>query len=113
MAGLEAEDIKVLNVDGTPHVVNDLPEGVQRMVEIYNNWRQEEIDAKMEVMKVEGAMRNLSGEIIQAVREHLTPVGEDTSEVPVVPAVMEAPAVGAMPTSDMDVVANAENTSDV
>ena len=113
MAGLVAEEIKVLNVDGTPHVVNDLPENIQRMVEIYNKWRQDEIDAKLEVMKIEGGMRNLSGEIIQTVRSHLNPAEAAPAEVPAVPAVSAAPEVGPAPTSELDPVAVVEDSTDV
>ena len=100
---IEAEEIKVLNVDGTPHVVADLPDNVKRMVDIYNTWRQNEIEAKLEVMKVEGAMRNLSNEIILAVRAHLeaqqAEAAPAAAEPPAVPPVAAAPEVAAAPAS--------------
>ena len=112
---IEAEDIKVLNVDGTPHVVADLPDNIKRLVDIYNTWRQDEINAKMEVMKVEGAMRNISNEIILAVRAHMAPAEEAAPEAaapPSVPPVAAAPAPAEMPASELDGV-DAEDATDV
>ena len=110
---LKAEEIKILNVDGTPHVVADLPDNVQRMVEIYNHWRQEEMDAKLELMRTESAMRHLSNEIIQSVRVHLAPPEEAAAEAPAAPVVQAAPEVVGTPTSELDEVVATEGTPDV
>lgn len=65
---MKLEPISILTIDGVPHVVKELPETVQQLVAIYNDWRQEESDAKMEMLKCQAAIRDLSNEISSIIR---------------------------------------------
>jgi len=64
-----AEEIKVLTIDGNTYVVSELPDNVQRLVQVYNQWRQEQVEPRVTVMKLDLALRALSVDIVNALRE--------------------------------------------
>jgi len=63
------EDVKVINVDGTPYVVDECSDSVKRLVTYYNNWRRDEYAANEKALMVSAALRELSREIIVAIRK--------------------------------------------
>ena len=67
----EVEDIKVVNVDGTPYQVSDMSEIVQELVIYYNQWRKEEFEAKSELFKLQAAMRDMSREIVGTIKKEV------------------------------------------
>jgi hypothetical protein len=66
------EPITILNIDGKPVVVAELSEEIQNAVELYNHFREEEVVARAELRKVQGAVFALSQEIVMAARKTLT-----------------------------------------
>jgi hypothetical protein len=79
----KVEDIKVLNIDGTPYAVDGMSDEVKAMVEIFNEWAQDEADARNRLMQVSAAKNDLSRQIILQVRkekEEAEAVEEDTAE---------------------------------
>lgn len=68
MSVTKVEPLKVINIDDVPYAVDDLSQDVQDRVEIYNSWRQEHADQRMELLKTENAMNNISREIISLIR---------------------------------------------
>ena len=63
------EDIKVINVDGTPVAVDELSAESQNLVEIYNVFRRDELTAKHELIKVQSALRDVQREIIASIKK--------------------------------------------
>lgn len=66
----KAEEIKILNVDGVPRAVDQLPEQVKRLVETYNEWNQKQTDLEDQLQMVRSAKNDLSRQIISTLREH-------------------------------------------
>jgi len=69
---MKAEDIKVLNVDDVPYAVDQLPEDIKELIDIFNMWNRDEVDARLALMKVQAAKRDLSRSIIDKVRKMKT-----------------------------------------
>jgi len=65
----KVEDIKVLNIDGTPYAVDGMSNEVKAMVEIFNEWAQDEADARGRLMQISAAKNDLSRQIILQVRK--------------------------------------------
>ncbi len=66
---LNVEPIKVLNVDGETFEVASMSENVQRLVEYYNDWRENEAKHRSALLMTQAGMRDLSREIIGAIRK--------------------------------------------
>lgn len=64
-------DITVLNIDEKPYAVESLPEEVQALVGIFNEWSHKEADVRDELTRFQAAKETLSRQIIGKVREHL------------------------------------------
>jgi hypothetical protein len=65
----QVEDIKVLNVDGTPYAVDGMSDEVKGMVDIFNGWSRKEADAIDELTLIRAAKNDLSRQIILQVRK--------------------------------------------
>ena len=65
---MKVEPITIINVDDVPYAVSDMSDDVKRLVEFYNEWRQEESDEKSKLLMVQAAQRDLSREIIATIR---------------------------------------------
>ena len=63
------EPITIINVDNVPHAVSDMSDTVKRLVQIYNEWRDDEEETKSELLKVQAAMRDLSREIVVTIKK--------------------------------------------
>lgn len=66
---LKAEEIKVLNVDGEQYLVEAQPPLIKEKVAIYNKWAQEEIDLKVDLLRVQFAKTQIGQEIVQLIQK--------------------------------------------
>lgn len=66
---LKAEEIKVLNVDGEQYLVEAQTPLVKEKVAIYNKWAQDEIDLKVDLLKVQFAKTQIGQEIVQLIQK--------------------------------------------
>lgn len=64
----KVEPIKVLTVDEVPMNVAELSENVKQLVTIFDDWNQQESDARSNLMMVSAAKDSLSRQIIQQIR---------------------------------------------
>lgn len=64
----KAVDIAELNIDEVKYKVEDLPEDVQGLIRIYNEWNQKEVDFRDEIVIMQAAKETLSRQIIDKVR---------------------------------------------
>ena len=80
MSSLQVEELKVLNIDGKPIEVSSLSENVQKLVDIYNHFRQNEADAKIEMIKIQAAMRDISREIVTSIKAEEEAAAEESVE---------------------------------
>ena len=62
---------KTLTIDNVEHELANFSPTVQRLVEINTQWRDELAAARLEVAKVEAALRQLEAELTQAVLKEL------------------------------------------
>jgi len=74
-------DITVLNIDEVPYAVDLLPEEVQGLVEIYNDWNRKEADVRDELTRFQAAKETLSHQIITKVRNHIAETTKEEVEV--------------------------------
>lgn len=65
---MKHEDIKVINVDNIPFVVDDLPSDIKSLVELFNDWRKVGTEHRSKHMMAEAALRDLQREIVTAIR---------------------------------------------
>lgn len=65
---VEVEKIETITVDGAVYQVEDLSAEIQNLVAIYSQWRADAEQARLDHLKVNAALRELSREIGQAVR---------------------------------------------
>ena len=63
------EPITIINVDEVPYAVSDMSETVKRLVSVYNDWRDEEVEAQQKLLQVQAAMRDLSREIVLSIKQ--------------------------------------------
>lgn len=68
---MKAEEIKILNIDGQPHVVEMMSDKIKRLVAMFNEWSQHEVDANDKLVQIQCAKQELSRQIINAVREEV------------------------------------------
>ncbi len=71
------DTIKKLTIDETEYQVDQLPQHIQRMVNLYNDWNKEEQAMVAEHTKIKLAKTELSRQIINEVRKV---VGEENKE---------------------------------
>ncbi len=71
------DTIKKLTIDETEYQVDQLPEHIQRMVNLYNDWNKEEQAMVAEHTKIKLAKTELSRQIINEVRKV---VGEESKQ---------------------------------
>jgi hypothetical protein len=64
----KVEPLRIINIDDTPIAVDELSDEIKQRVDIYNVWRQDHADLRLDILKIENAMNNVSREIISLVR---------------------------------------------
>lgn len=62
------QDVPMLNVDGVNFPISSLPEDIKDLISIYQNWEVELKNQRVEVFKLEAAIRGVSTEIQSRVR---------------------------------------------
>ena len=62
------QPVAVINIDSVPYSLNDLPDEIQRLVQIYEMWSKEENTTQLELMKLQTAKSSLSNQIIDMVK---------------------------------------------
>lgn len=85
------EPIKVLTVDEVPMNVAELSETVKQLVAIFDDWNQQESDARSHLMMVSAAKDSLSRQIIQQIRSDKA-AAEQAAAAEIVAATEQAPA---------------------
>ena len=99
----QVEDVKVLNIDGTPYAVDAMSEEVQAMVAVFNGWNQKEADQRDELAMIQAAKNDISRRIILQVRqekeeaEATTEEGTPNGDAPVATADVPADAPAEAP----------------
>lgn len=63
------EETKVITIDDTPLIVDDLSESIKSLITIYDEFRRDEIKAKHELIKVQSAMRDIQREIVLNIKK--------------------------------------------
>lgn len=72
---------KTINIDkDTALEISELPEEIQRIVELYDEWRIKELEAKSELARAQYALIPLGNELAEKVKNHLNPPTEETAE---------------------------------
>jgi hypothetical protein len=65
----QVEDIRILNIDEKPYVVDEMSDEVKNLVSVYNNWNRKEASIRDELLLVHSAKQELSRQIILQVRK--------------------------------------------
>lgn len=66
---MKVQEIKILNIENVPHVVEEMSKDIQNMVAQYNEWRQHLEDHRSEMAKAELALEALSNRIMVAIKQ--------------------------------------------
>ena len=80
------EKITTINIDSVPHVVAELSDTVQKMVDLFDDWNQRESDARAEVTLLGSAKNELSRQIIAQVRTDVDESAEPANDAEAVDA---------------------------
>lgn len=64
----KVQEIKVINVDDVPYVVDQLSKEIQDQVLQYNDWRQDHENSRLKTIQVEYALQVLGQQILGAIR---------------------------------------------
>ena len=72
-----SDDTQVLSLGGKDYPIASLPADVQNLLAIYGKWDNELKNAKVEVFKLEAALKGISLEIEIRLKQH-----ESTPQVP-------------------------------
>jgi hypothetical protein len=88
----QLEPTTTVTVADKEYKVQDLPEQVQRKVEIYDIWRNESEDLRIELVKCDAAMREFGNQIARDVQAWESESAEQAEEVETVEGTVE-PAV--------------------
>lgn len=78
---MKVDEIRVLNIDDQAYAVDMMSDKVKRLVAIFNEWAQQEVDANDRLAQIQCAKQELSRQIVAAVREEVSPK-EDEASVP-------------------------------
>ncbi|MGI0075827.1 MAG: hypothetical protein ACREAU_00280 [Nitrosopumilaceae archaeon] len=62
------EEIKIINVDNMPYVVEALPPQIRSLVVLYNEWNVETVNTRNELIKLDIAMKGMAQSIVMAIR---------------------------------------------
>lgn len=106
------DPLTVINIDGAPHVVAQMSDEVQAVVEIYNEWRQREVDARNDLLLVQSALRDLGQNLVNRVREEQAAAAE-AAAVAAAEAAEDQPAPEVTAVVEDETVADAEVTEEV
>jgi hypothetical protein len=82
----QVENAPMLTVDGNNYPINALPGDVQELIAAYQGWEKELNTQKLEVFKTEAAMRAVSAEIQNRVRQMADAAATAKEEAAVAPA---------------------------
>jgi hypothetical protein len=78
----KVNEIKVINHQNVPFVVDELPTEIKALVAQYNEWLQELEDQKVALTKTEMALQFLGGRIMAAMDEHVKAQQPQEPEAP-------------------------------
>lgn len=68
---MKAEEIKILNIDNVPYVVDMMSDKVKNLVSTFNSWAQKEVDTNEHLIMIQCAKQELSRQIVASVREEV------------------------------------------
>lgn len=60
-------DKQTVTIQGKDYVEEDLPLEIRQLISINKTWNKDLVDAKLEVSKVEAALRELAREIVDKI----------------------------------------------
>ena len=95
MTTLQAEETKIVTIDGQPRPVDVLPEEARQLVRFYDHWKQEELEARSRLLEVQTAMRAMAAQIAQIVQDADAKAAEERAAAEGAQAEVEAPAAEA------------------
>lgn len=78
---MKVTPIDKITIGENVYDVAELSESIQQMVELFNEWRQDEAGVKSELAKVQNAINSLSRTIVAEIQKENAPA-EDGTEVP-------------------------------
>jgi hypothetical protein len=66
---IKADETKVLTLDNETYAVDALDAEVQRLVEVYDHWKQKELDSRLDMLMAQAAIRDITREILSTVQK--------------------------------------------
>lgn len=76
----KVEATKILNIDNSPVAVEDLSDNVKGLVEIYDVFRSDEIEAKYELIKVQSALKSIQSDIMVTIKKEAEELDKSVDE---------------------------------
>ena len=63
------EDIKTVTVDEVEYNYDDLSPEIQQLIDIFNEWNKKEVDARLDLLQIQSAKRDISRTIVEAIKK--------------------------------------------
>lgn len=82
----QVEPLKRLEIDGRPHLVEDMSTEIQQLVAVYNEWNQDAVDARKKASQLQASVDMVKEQMSQQIRKEQAAAAEaeaaeDTSAV--------------------------------
>lgn len=69
-----------VTIDNIEYKISDLTESQQRLIGIYKQWKEDEMAAQLEVMKLQAAQKEIAREVVIDVRRTLEATAEEAKK---------------------------------
>ena len=65
----KAQTLKVLDIGGQKHLVEDMSAEVQQLVEVYNEWNQDAVDARKVATQLQASVQMVQNQIGEQLKK--------------------------------------------
>jgi hypothetical protein len=65
----KVQTLKVLDIAGQKHLVEEMSPAIQELVAVYNEWNQDFVDARTKAMQLEAAKQMVQNQIGDQIRK--------------------------------------------
>lgn len=86
----KVEPMKILTIDGVPHLVDQMSKNVQALVEMADGWRVKEAEARDTLQMTQAALRDIFREITAVIQRERDEAARKAQPAPA-PAPVPAP----------------------
>ena len=65
----KAQELKILDIGGQKHLVEDLSDTIQELVAVYNEWNQDFVDSRTKTTQLQAAVQMVQNQIGDQIKK--------------------------------------------